>query len=462
MGENSLHRMTTPQPLTSAPRVGNLRWIVVALLFFSTTLSYVDRQIIAVLKGPLQESFGWNEIDYSKLVTAFQFSYAIGYVVMGRFLDWVGVRAGLILAVAVWSAAAAAHGLISYIPRDTALSQAALIVRFGGLPLCAFIVARLALGIAEGANFPAAIRAVAEWFPKRQRALATGVFNAGSNVGALLTPLVIPFLAIRFGWAFAFYFSGALGFLFVIAWAVFYRSPETHPSMTAGELALITSDRELPTPRYPWLALLGVREVQALCVARIFTEPSWTLYLFWGADFFSKRFHLDLKTFGIPLAIVYLMADFGSVGGGWLSSWLMSRGWSLNAARKTTMLVCALCVVPIAAAPFVPDVWMAVGLMGLAAAAHQGWSANLYTLGSDTMPKNTTSSVTGIMGTAGALSAMVFSQFNGYILQVTHGSYVILFAIGSLSYLAALGIVQLMVRRIEPVQLGGPVTVSGS
>jgi len=421
---------------TGAPRgttrIGHKRWTICALLFFATTINYVDRQVIGILKPTLQAEFGWSETDYGNIVFWFQAAYAIGLLGTGRLLDRVGVRTGYGWAVAVWSIAAMAHALARTV--------------------AGFSVARFALGIGEAANFPAAVKAVADWFPKRERAFATGIFNAGANVGALLTPLVVPSIVLAFGWQAAFVATGALGFFWLLFWLPVYRRPEEARGLSARELAHIRSDPAEPEQRVPWRAILPHRQTWAYAVAKFMTDPIWWFFLFWLPDFFSKTHNLDLKTFGPPLIAVYLMADIGSVFGGWLSSALIKRGWSVNAGRKTAMLVCAVLVLPIVFAPGACDLWVATFLVGLAAAAHQGWSANVLTLASDMMPRCAIGSVVGFGGMAGAIGGMLMAKYAGYVLDGA-GTYALLFGLIGSAYLLALLAVHLLSPRLEPARL---------
>jgi ACS family hexuronate transporter-like MFS transporter len=409
--------------------VGRYRWLICALLFFATTVNYVDRQVIGILKPVLKDELGWNEIDYSNVVFAFQTAYAVGYLVAGRLIDRVGVRLGYAVAVALWSLAAMGHAWARGV--------------------AGFCAARFALGLAEGGNFPAAVKSVGEWFPRTERALATGVFNAGSNVGALVTPLIVPWITLHYGWPAAFLVTGSFGFLWLVVWLATYDRPERHPRVTPAELAHIRSDPPEPAVAIPWLDLLRYRPTWAFAVGMFLTSPVWWFYLFWVPGFLNERFGVDLQHLGPPLVVIYLMTDVGSVAGGWLSSWLIGRGWGVNAGRKTAMLACALCVIPVFAAGIVADQWTAVVLIGLAASAHQGWSANLYTLVSDTMPPATVSSVVGIGGMAGAVGGMGVAKLAGYVLEWT-GQYLVLFALAPAAYLVAFAVIQMLVPRLEP------------
>jgi ACS family hexuronate transporter-like MFS transporter len=444
---------------TRAISIGWSRWGICALLFFATTLNYIDRQVIAILKPTLSNQLGWNEIDYSNVVFAFQVAYAIGYAGAGRLIDRMGVRRGYFLAVLFWSLAAMAHALTRLIPPEAIPGNWALPVAHvvGNwllvipMTVVGFSAARFALGLAEGGNFPAAVKTVSIWFPKKERALATGIFNAGSNVGALVAPLLVPWLTVTFGWPTAFLVTGALGFTWLAVWWLFYQEPEKHPRISPAELAHIRSDPPDPIVQVPWLTLLRYRQTWAFTVGMFLSSPIWWFYLYWLADFLSKKYQLSLTKLSLPLVVVYLVADVGSIGGGWLSSWLIKRGWTVNAARKTTLLICALCVVPVFAASSVSNLWVAVLLIGLAASAHQGFSANLYTLVSDTAPRTVVSSIVGIGGMAGAIGGMLYAKFTGYILEWT-GEYRLLFLIASCAYLVNLSIIHILNPRLEPMR----------
>jgi len=437
---------------------GHYRWWICVLLFFAATINYVDRQVIGILKPTLVETFGWNdERIYSSIVFCFQLAYAIGFVFAGRFMDAVGVRRGFALSVTLWSLAAMAHGLAGFVPGwrlpvlnlDSATGFA--VVTLGGAAV-GLAVARFALGLGESGAFPASIKTVAEWFPKKERALATGIFNSGTNVGALVTPLVVPWLTLRWGWQWAFLLTGALGFAWVAGWWAVFREPEGHPRLSAAERAYICSDPAEPEVRIPWRKLLPHRQTWAFALGKFMTDPIWWLYLFWIPDFLHRNHGLDLKTIGLPLVVIYLVADVGSIAGGWLSGRLLKRGWTPNRARKTAMLVCALCVVPVMLAATVANLWVAVGLVALAAAAHQGWSANLFTLTSDMFPRQAVGSVVGIGGTAGAVGGMFIAQLVGAVLQAT-ASYLPVFILAGSAYLVALGIIHWLVPRLAPAQM---------
>jgi len=413
-------------------RVGSFRWVVCALLFTATTINYIDRQVIGILKPTLQAEIGFNEIDYGNIVFAFQLAYAIGLLLVGRLMDRLGTRKGFSVAVVVWSIAAMAHAWARSV---------------GG-----FIAARFALGLGESGNFPASIKTVAEWFPKRERALATGIFNAGTNIGAVVAPIVVPLITLRYGWPWAFIATGAIGFAWLVLWLFLYRRPEEHPRLGGAELAHIRSDPPETEARVGWGRLLRHRQLWAFAIGKFMTDPIWWLYLFWLPDLLHRNYGLNLTNMGLPLVVIYLVADVGSVGGGWLSSSLIKRGWSVNAARKTAMLICALCVVPIVFASRASSLWGAVALIGLATAAHQGWSCNIFTIASDMFPRRAVGSVVGIGGMAGSLGGMLIAKVTGYVLQWT-GSYVAIFILAGSIYLVALGIIHLLVPTLEPARL---------
>ncbi len=436
-------------------RVGHFRWVICALLFFAATVNYIDRQVLGILKPTLQGEFGWSELDYSWIVFSFQTAYAIGLLVVGRLMDKIGTKKGFALSITVWSLAAMAHAWA--VPIGTA---AAVVLSWFGyistttafVSVLGFIIVRFLLGLGEAGNFPASIKTVAEWFPKKERALATGIFNSGTNIGALATPLLVPVIVLYWGWQEAFIITGLLGFLWLVAWLLIYRRPEEHPQLSAEELAYIQSDPPEPTVRVPWKKLFPHRQTWAFAIGKFLTDPIWWVYLFWLPDFLNKQHGLDLKTFGIPIAVIYIIADVGSIGGGYISSKMIKMGWTINRSRKTAMLICALAVVPIVIASTTTSLWLAVILIGIAAAAHQGWSANLFTISSDMFPKQAVGSVVGIGGMFGAIGGMVISPLVGYILQTT-GSYVPIFIIAASAYLVALLIIHLLAPKLEPVTI---------
>jgi len=432
-------------------RVGRVRWLICGLLFLAATINYVDRQVIGILKSTLQGRFGWSEIDYSDIVFSFQLAYAIGFLFAGRLIDRVGTKVGFSLALTIWSLAAAAHAGATLFGPAAAAALGVVGLHYSA-SVAGFITARFALGLGESGNFPAAIKTVAEWFPRSERAFATGLFNAGTNIGAIVTPLIVPVLTIRFGWQWAFLATGLVGFAWLGLWWSLYERPGDHPRLGRDELAYIASDPPDPPADVRWKTLLPHRQTWAVATAKFMTDPIWWVYLFWIPDFFSRKFGLSLLELGPPVVAVYVVSDIGSVAGGWLSSWLIGRGWSVNASRKTAMLACATAVVPIVAASRVESMWAAVALISIAAAAHQGWSANVYTLASDMFPRQAVGSVIGFAGMAGAVGGMLIAKITGSILQAM-GTYLPIFVIAGTTYLVTLLIVHTLAPTLEPVAL---------
>jgi ACS family hexuronate transporter-like MFS transporter len=413
-------------------RAGHFRWIICALLLFGTTKNYMDRQVLGILKSTLQHDLGWNDIDFGNLVLAFQAFYAIGMLVVGRIIDRVGTRLGYALSMVFWSLASMGHALAR--------------------SFTSFIVARSALGFGESGVFPASIKTVAEWFPKKERALATGIFNAGANVGAIITPFVVAWITGKWGWRWAFLITGASGFVWLAFWLLLYRRPEEHPRVSRAELDYIRSDPQPPMTKIGWARLIPHRQTWAFVVGKFMTDPIWWFYLFWIPDFLQRKHGLALMSIRLPIVVIYVIADVGSVTGGWLSSWLIHRGKSVNLARKSALLVCALCVVPVVFAYNMKSLWGAVLLISLAAAAHQGFSANLFTLTSDTFPTQAVGSVVGMGGMAGAIGGMLIATIVGHTLQWT-GSYMIPFLMAGSVYVLALVSIQLLVPRLEPADI---------
>lgn len=413
-------------------KVGHYRWTIVAMIFLATTINYIDRQVIGILADTLAKEFEWSEIDYGYIVTAFQAAYAIGLVVIGRVIDKIGTKMGYAIAIFGWSFAAMGHAFAKSI--------------------MGFATARFSLGLFEAGNFPAAIKTVAEWFPKNERAFATGIFNAGSNVGAVIAPLVVPWIALTWGWQEAFVFTGALGFLWLIAWWFIYERPEAHKRLSKAELAFIQSDPPDPPGKVPWLQLMKYRQTWAFAIGKFMTDPIWWFYLYWVPKFLFKEYGLTLDKIGLPLIIIYIMADVGSIGGGWLSSYFIKKGWTVNKGRKMAMLICALFIVPIIFAAHASELWMAVALLSMATAGHQGWSANIFTTASDMFPRKAVGSIVGFGGMAGAIGGMLIATAAGFILQFT-GSYTYLFIFSGSSYLVALVIFNFLAPNLEQVDL---------
>ena len=413
-------------------RLGRVRWTICAMLFVATSINYMDRQVIAILKPTLEHSIGLTEVNYGYIVDAFQIAYAIGLLAAGRLIDKLGTRIGYMLVMAVWSLSAMGHALAS-----TAL-------QFG--------FARFFLGLGESGNFPAAIKTVAEWFPQNERSLATGIFNSGANVGAILAPLIVPWVTLRYGWHLAFLTTGLFSTLWILWWFRRYRKPTDHPTLTGEELRHIDQEAAVEMgPAVPWRRLLSFRQTWAFTIAKFLTDPIWYFYLFWLPSYFSAKFNLDLSHLGLPLIIVYNVSALGSIGGGWLPETFRRMGLSSNYARLAAMLFCAALVVPIYTASAVKSVWTAIALISVAAGAHQGWSANLFTTSSDMFPRSAVGSVVGIGGMAGSAGSALFALFAGHVLQLTH-SYASLFGIAASAYLLALLILYLLAPGLRKVE----------
>ena len=430
--ESSIAVSQSQAAATVPSRLGYFRWIICGLLLLGTTKNYMDRQVLGVLKTTLQHDFSWNEIQYGNLVSAFQIAYAAGMLLVGGLIDRLGTRLGYALAMIFWSLAS----------MGTALASS----------LTGFRMSRYALGFGEAAVFPASIKAVAEWFPKKERALATGIFNAGTNVGAIITPLIVPWIVLRWGWQGAFVGIGAIGFVWLFIWLLIYRKPEDHRGVSKAELDYIRSDPQEPVGKTKWVRLFPLRQTWAFAMGKFLTDPVWWFYLFWVPGFLQSKHGLALTGIGIPIMAIYLISDVGSVAGGWLSSSLIKRGRSVNAARKIAMLICAVGVLPVVFAYRVESTLSAVLLIGLAAACHQGFSANLYTLTSDMFPARAVGSVTGIGGMAGAIGGWLMAKVVGHVLEWT-GSYMIPFAMAGSGYLLALIVIHALTPRLEPAKI---------
>ena len=424
-------RENTASPTVLRSR-GYFRWAICALLLLGTTKNYMDRWVLSGLKVTLQHDLGWSEIDYGNLVLAFQAAYAVGMLAAGRFIDRMGTRVGYAIVMVFWSVASMAHAVAS--------------------AFWSFLTARVALGLGEAGVFPASIKAVAEWFPAKERALATGIFNAGTNVGVILAGLSVPWVTERWGWRWAFAIVGALGFAWLALWLVLYRKPEDHPRCSRVELEYIHAGAPRPTAKIKWSRLLPHRQTWAFASGKFLTDPIWWFYLFWVPDFLERQHGLHLGQIGLPVVVIYLISDVGSVAGGWISSQLIKRGSAVNTARKVAMLLCAVGVIPVVFAYRVESTWSAVLLIGLAAACHQGFSANLYTLTSDMFPSQAVGSVTGIGGMAGAAGGMLIAKIVSYLLQWT-GSYKVPFVIAGSAYLVGLGAIHVLAPRLTPAKI---------
>jgi MFS transporter, ACS family, hexuronate transporter len=413
---------------------GKVRWIVCALLFAAVVLSYVDRLVLPTLKPDLQARYGWSESGYADLAIWFQAGYGISYLFFGRLIDRIGARAGYALAVGLWTVGHIAHVFFT--------STAGM------------LIARIPLAVGEAGTFPAALAAANEWFPRRERALAIGIFNAGSNVGAILTPLIVPVIAVTMGWRWAFILTGLLTVVWLAAWLAFYRRPRDKRGLSAEELAWIEAEPAEPQRPVKWSTLFRHRQTWAYMAARFMIDPVWWTFLFWLPDFFNRQYGVKMLDFGPPLIAIYLLADVGSIAGGWGSSRLIGKGYSVNRSRKTAMFFAALCALPIAFAAQVPAMWMAVALIGLACAGHQAFSTNVFALPGDLFPRWMAGSVIGLGGLAGAAGGMLMAKFAGIILE-TVGSYQPIFIVAACAYLLALLVLHLIVPRYERVVVAG-------
>jgi ACS family hexuronate transporter-like MFS transporter len=413
---------------------GNFRWVICGLLFLAATVNYMDRQVISILKPMIVGWPGWSELQYGHVISYFQLAYAFSMLFAGALIDRIGIKKGFAIAIVFWSLASMGH----------AISGA----------VASFIVFRVLLGLGEAANFPASVKAVAEWFPKSQRALATGIFNSGTNIGAFVTPFAVAWiLGTLHSWRYSFIFTGTLDFCWLVLWIIIYQRPEDHPMLSKKELAFIRGETEEKVEKTPWRSLFKFRQTWAFTIGKGITDPIWWVWLFWVPGFLHKKFGVDIKAMGLPLVTIYSMASVGSIGGGWLSAFFMKHGWSVNVSRKVAMLLCALCVVPVIFAAFTPHLWTAVVLIGLACGAHQGWSANIYTLSSDMFPKRAVASVVGIGGAAGGLGGFVIANVVGGVLNKNAGNYLPIFIIAASMYLAALLIIHTMAPRLQPAMV---------
>ncbi len=416
----------------------NYRWQIIALLFVATTINYLDRQVISLLKPTLERVFDWTETDYSYIVMAFQGAYALSFVCFGWGIDRVGAKIGYSVSVFVWSIGAMLHAVAS--------------------STFSFGVFRALLGLGEGGNFPASIKTVTEWFPQKERALATGVFNSGTNIGAVAAPLMVPWILGNYGWQAAFLVTGAIGFVWLFFWWIYYEKPNRHQKISPEELAYVNESSPNEETQVPvrWITLLNRRQTWAFIMGKLFTDPVWWFFLFWLPSFLASTFHVDLTRPSLPLIVIYSSATIGSVGGGYISGYFLRRGWSVNWSRKTAMLLFAVCIVPIMAIQFATSLWLVIGLLSMAVAAHQAWSANLFTLVSDLVPKKAVSSVVGIGGMAGSLGGMLFPLLVGSLLDNYKAlgnigtGYNILFVICGSAYLVALTIIHLLVPTMKP------------
>ncbi|SEH32570.1 MFS transporter [Chryseobacterium culicis] len=419
-----------------APQNRNIRWWMLSLVFLATTINYLDRQVMGLLKPVLEREFSWDEKDYSYIVMAFTTTYAIGYMAMGRFIDRVGTKIGYAVSLIVWSLASIGHGFVK--------------------STIGFIIARSTLGISEAGNFPAAIKSVAEWFPKKERALATGIFNSGATVGAILAPLIVPFILGHYGWRQTFVWIGALGMIWIILWWKFYAVPEKTKTLSREELQYIKSDQNEKTEekkQIPLSELLKYKVTWSFAIGKILTDPIWYFFMFWLPAYFSDVFKMDLTKPSIPLIIIYSGTTIGSIGGGYLSSFLIKKGWAIGKARSLTMLLFALMVVPVMFSKYVDNMWLITLVIALATAAHQGWGANLMTTVGDQLPNHYVSSVIGFGGMLGSAAGIIFPLFIGIVLDAfkksgnINGGYNIIFFIAGISYVTAWGLIKIINRK---------------
>lgn len=425
--------------------IGKYRWTICGLVFFATTINYLDRAVISLLKSTLTKEFTWSETDYSNIVVAFQICYALGLLFAGRLIDRLGTRIGYALATGLWSVAAVGHALVT--------------------GTTGFFVARGALGVTEAGNFPAAIKTVAEWFPQKERALATGIFNSGTNIGAILAPLTVPFIATAWGWQWAFILTGAIGIIWLIFWFILYEVPQRHKKLSAAEFEYIHSDTagkpadENDKPKLSWIKLLSYKQTWAFAIGKFLTDPVWWFYLFWLPDFLEKEYHLTKTQIALPVALAYTMAAVGSIFGGWLPMVFIKKGWTVFRSRRIAMLIYACCVLPVVFAQYLGaiDMWLALLVIGLAMSAHQAWSANIYTTVSDMFPKNATATVTGIGGMFGALGGMLIAKLAGSLFDYYKTTaepktgYLIMFIVCGIAYLTAWFIMQVLAPRMKKI-----------
>jgi ACS family hexuronate transporter-like MFS transporter len=432
-GNNVVSPIIAAHDAAAPTSVGHYRWVICALLFAATTINYMDRSVLGLLAPSLQKTIGWNEVQYGYIVMAFTAAYSIGILFVGRFIDLVGTRKGYAASIGLWSVSAMSHALVNSV------------LGFG--------IARFFLGLGESGNFPAAIKCVAEWFPRKERALATGIFNSGSNLGATVAPVVVPFIASALNWRWAFVFTGFFSATWLVAWLAIYRRPAEHPRVSAAELAYINADPVEPVEKVAWADLLPHRQTWAFLIGKLMTDPVWFFLLFWLPKFFNARYEMTAKQFWVPLVIIYNASAVGSIVGGWLPAQFLKAGWSLNRARKTAMLICAVAWLPMLFIGYASNVWVAVAMISVAAAAHQGWSANLFTTASDMFPKRAVGSVVGIGGFGGASMTAVVSLCVGYLLQVTGRNYTPVFVVAASTYLVALLMIQMLAPKLAPADL---------
>jgi ACS family hexuronate transporter-like MFS transporter len=428
------HQSAAARAAVAVSKIKHLRWYICGLLFFATVVNYIDRQVLGSLAPELKRTLGWTESEYSQIVIWFQIAYGAMFLVWGGLIDRIGVKLGFTIAIIWWSMAGMGHALVT-----TAMG---------------FAFARFMLGVGEAANFPAALKTVAEWFPKRERALATGVFNAGTNVGAIIAPAAALTLSAHYGWRSAFLFTGAAGLIWLVFWWKFYKRPEEHSRLSEEEFKVIRDgEKEEITEKTPWLPLFGYRQLWAFAFGKMLTDPVWWFYLFWLPKFLDQNYGVKGTALIPYLTTVYLIADVGSVGGGWISSALINRGWTVNWARKTALLIFAVVMPLVAVAYYTKSAWTAVILIGIAAGAHQGWSANLFTLTADMFPRRAVGSVVGIGSCAGAIGGTLMPLYAGKVLDANPSYYLPMFVIAGVTYLVAWVIIHLLAPKLEPAKV---------
>jgi ACS family hexuronate transporter-like MFS transporter len=412
------------------------RWRILSFLFFATTINYIDRQIIGILKPFIEKdpSIGFSEADYGLIVSAFQISYAIGLLLTGRFLDKFGIRIGYFWAVLVWSLAAILHA--------------------AAIGFKSFAFARAALGLGESANFPASVKTVAEWFPKKERAFAIGIFNSGSTVGAIAAPIIVSAITISLGWRWAFIITGSFGFIWIAFWLAYYKSPLTDPKITSEELAFINQDDSdtIENKNLSWTELLTYKQTYVICFTRFISDWVWGFFLFWIPDYLNKNQGINLSEMALPLILIYSISSLGGISGGWVSSKFIQSGRSIDFSRKFTIFLYALLVLPLVFIPTTGNIWIAVLLIALASAGHQGWASNLFSIISDIYPKNSVGSMMGVSGFIGAIGAALSAVFVGLFLQTT-SSYDYIFVLVSVIYLVNWLIIKIFISEIKPVSV---------
>jgi ACS family hexuronate transporter-like MFS transporter len=455
--------------------IGRYRWTICGLLFAITTLNYMDRQVLALLVPILQDpvkGIGLTQVQYGGIVSIFSCAYAVGLLLAGGVIDRIGTKKGYATAAMIWSVAAMSHYFMAVPAITSKLSFAARLISrgLGHVPVLGdtgwvkdigtvsgavigFGIVRFLLGLGEAGNFPAAVKATAEWFPKRERSFATGIFNSGTNIGPTIMPFIVGFIVVRFGWQYAFLTTGCFSLLWIVIWLKTYSSPSESRHVGAAELAYINSDPAEPTSKVVWARLIPHRQTWAFLCGKLLTDPIWWFYLFWLPGYLFNRYGLSITKMGVPLLIIYNVCTIGSVFGGWLPTKFVGMGWSQNRARKTAMLIYAIGIAPIMLIGFAPNIWVAIAMISVATALHQAWSCNLFTLPSDMFPRRAVASVTGIGAFGGACAMMFFGTFVGFILKLTHNNYAPVFAMAGTAYLLAILVIHLLAPTLTPVAI---------